>query len=52
MQVHEYYDWNNLIDVSARNAMCDDINNVIAEGNYWENSPQYQTDINIFGLPL
>ena len=50
MQIHEYYDWNSLIDVSARNAMCDDINNVIADGHYWKNSPPYQTDINIFGL--
>jgi len=51
MQVHEYYDWNNLIPESVRNTMCDDINNVIAEGHYWKNSPPYQTDINIFGLP-
>ena len=50
MQIHSYYDWTNLIDVSTRNAMCDDINNVIADGHYWTNSPPYQTDINIFGL--
>ena len=51
MQVHEYYNWNNLIDDSTRDIMCRDIDQVIEDGHYWKNSPPYQTDINIFGLP-
>jgi hypothetical protein len=47
---YEFYNWDNLIGASARTAMSDDINNVIADGHYWKNSPPYQTDINIFGL--
>ena len=47
---HELYDWTSLIDADARQQMCTDIDDVISNGNYWKNSPPYQTDINIFGL--
>lgn len=46
-----HYDWSNLIDEESKKLMCNDINDVIAEGNFWKNSPPYQTNINIFGLP-
>ena len=46
-----HYDWSTLIDEESKKLMCDDIDNVIAEGNFWKNSPPYQTNINIFGLP-
>lgn len=48
---YEYYDWTSLIDADARKRMTGDINTVIANGDYWTNSPPYQTNINIFGLP-
>jgi hypothetical protein len=48
---YEYYDWTSLIDADARKRMTGDIDTVIANGDYWKNSPPYQTNINIFGLP-
>ena len=51
MKVHEYYDWNHLITRNQRSIMCDGINELIAKGNVWTNSPKYQTNVNIFGLP-
>ena len=48
---YELYDWTSLIDDHARNRMVDNIDTVIANGDYWKNSPPYQTNINIFGLP-
>ena len=50
-ELHEYYDWNNLIDRTSRMSMCDDVNELITKGNYWTNSPKYQTNVNVFGLP-
>ena len=47
---YEYYDWNNLIGVAAKQRMVADIDTVIDRGDYWKNSPPYQTNINIFGL--
>ena len=47
---YEYYDWTSLINADARQQMVTDIDKVIASGNYWKNSPPYQTDINVFGL--
>jgi len=47
---YEYYDWTSLIDSDARRCMVTDINQVIADGHYWDNSPPYQTNINMFGL--
>ena len=51
MKVHEYYDWNHLITLDQRFEMCKGINELIAKGNVWTNSPKYQTNVNIFGLP-
>lgn len=48
---YEYYNFNNLIDNTSRSRMIKDIDTVIAAGDYWKNSPPYQTSINIFGLP-
>ena len=48
---YEHYDWTNLIGWDGRKSMRHDIDAVIDRGNYWKNSPPYQTDINIFGLP-
>ena len=49
MKVHEFYDWGNLITPDQRFEMCKDISNLIAQGKYWDNSPPYQTNVNIFG---
>ena len=48
---YEYYDWTSLINADDRHQLRTDIDHVISNGNYWKNSPPYQTDINIFGLP-
>ena len=48
---YELYDWTSLIDADSRQRMVDNIDRVIAAGDYWKNSPPYQTNINIFGLP-
>ena len=50
MNLHEYYDWNSLIDNDARSRMIANIDTLISKGDYWTNSPPYQTNINIFGL--
>jgi hypothetical protein len=50
MVEYEYYDWCNLIGSQARQRMVRDIDAVIERGDYWKNSPPYQTNINIFGL--
>ena len=47
---YEYYDWNSLIDANSRQRMVVDVDNIIASGNYFENSPKFQTKVNIFGL--
>lgn len=48
---YETYDWTSLINDQARHRMVDNIDTVISNGDYWKNSPPYQTNINIFGLP-
>jgi hypothetical protein len=48
---YEYYDWNNLITPDARFNMCKGIMELIDKGHYWKNSPPYQTDVNVMGLP-
>jgi len=48
---YEYYDWTSLIDSDACNRLSSDIRQTILAGNYWKNSPPYQTNVNIFGLP-
>jgi len=47
----EYYDWNNLIGAKDRRQFVTDIDELISTGKYWKNSPPYQTDVNVFGLP-
>ena len=49
-EIHEYYDWNNLINRGSRMAMCNDVNTLISQGDVWTNSPKYQTNVNMFGL--
>ena len=48
---YEYYDWTSLINADARKRMTQDIDKLINDGQYWKNSPPYQTDVNIFGMP-
>ena len=48
---YEYYDWTSLIGADSRQRMIENIDQAIAAGDYWKNSPPYQTNINIFGLP-
>jgi len=48
---YEYYDWTSLIGSVSRERMAQDIHRLIENGQYWKNSPPYQTDINIFGMP-
>jgi len=48
---YELYDWTSLINASSKQRMMENIDQVIDAGDYWKNSPPYQTNINIFGLP-
>ena len=48
---YEYYDWTSLINAGARERMAQDIHSLVEQGKYWKNSPPYQTDVNVFGLP-
>lgn len=48
---YEYYDWTSLIKADARERTAQDIHSLIEQGKYWKNSPPYQTDVNVFGLP-
>ena len=48
---YEVYDWNSLINKEARSCLQSDIRLLIDNGQYWKNSPRYQTDVNVFGLP-
>jgi hypothetical protein len=48
---YEYYDWTSLINAKARESMAQDIHSLVEQGKYWKNSPPYQTDVNVFGLP-
>ena len=47
---HEYYNWNNLIDSDSRDRMVTNVDEIIASGNYFTNSPRFQTKQNVFGL--
>lgn len=49
MMDYEIYDFNALINRKQREDMIGNISSLIASGNYWTNSPKYQTNINIFG---
>jgi hypothetical protein len=50
MVEYEYYDWSSLIGSESRLRLIKDIDDIIDRGDYWKNSPPYQTNINIFGL--
>jgi len=47
--MHEYFDWNHLIDEQARNRMCNEVAMGIKAGKFWHNSPKFQTNWNVFG---
>ena len=47
---YEYYNWTYLIDTDSRERMVADVDGIIASGNYFTNSPKFQTKVNIFGL--
>ena len=45
--VHEYYDWTQLIKDKERER-SNDITLGIKAGKFWHNSPKYQTNWNVF----
>lgn len=47
---HEYYDWNNLISENDKQNVCHSVREIISRGQFFQNSPKYQTNINVFGL--
>lgn len=47
---YEFYDWNNLIKEDSRLRLQADVARLIGEGNYFTNSPKFQTNVNVFGL--
>ena len=50
MLEYEYYNWNNLINDVSKQRLVTDIDAVIDRGDYWKNSPPFQTNINVFGI--
>jgi len=48
MVEYEFYDWNNLITQINREDMCREISAGIDAGNFWTNSPKFQTNWNVF----
>ena len=48
---YEFYDWNSLISADSRQRMITNVDEIIASGNYFTNSPRFQTKQNVFGLP-
>ena len=49
--VHEYYDWTQLIKDKERERLVNDITLGIKAGKFWHNSPKYQTNWNVFATP-
>lgn len=47
----EAFDFSSLITEQDQQAAMDDVRAVVAKGNYFKNSPKYQTNINIFQHP-
>ena len=47
--MHEYFDWNMLIGNDSRQRIRAEIKDGIDAGRFWENSPKYQTNWNVFG---
>jgi len=50
MLEYELYDWTSLIDLESRVNIVKDITDTIDAGNFWTNSPPYQTNVNVFGF--
>ena len=48
---YELYDWDSLINANSRQRMVENVDEIIASGNYFTNSPRFQTKQNVFGLP-
>jgi len=49
--VFKKYNFSSLITQADVQNACDTIKSIIDSGNYWENSPKYQTKENIFARP-
>ena len=47
---YEFYDWDSLIDANSRQRMVTNVDEIISSGNYFTNSPRFQTKVNVFGL--
>ena len=45
------YNWNELITEQDRNNICADVKSSIDAGQFWTNSPKYQTNFNVFSIP-
>lgn len=44
------YDWNNLITGDDRQAIIQDIRQIIDQGDFYENSPKFQTKMDVFSV--
>ena len=50
-QLIKSYDYSSVITEADRLEAISTIDNIIASGNYFKNSPPYQTQENLFGRP-
>jgi len=48
---HQWYDFNSLITKTDRTRMANDVRQMIESGRFWHNSPKYQTNEQVFGIP-
>jgi len=48
---YEFYDWTHLINNDSRSRLVNNVDEIITSGNYFTNSPRFQTKVNVFGLP-
>ena len=47
----ESFDFSNIITQQDHDLCMQDVRQLVAEGKYFTNSPLYQTNVNLFGLP-
>lgn len=47
---YKFYNFNDIILEQDRKNVCNDVKSLIEAGRFWQNSPKYQTNLNVFGL--
>ena len=48
--MYETFDWTQLITKDDRSSIIEDIRSIINQGDYYKNSPKYQTTMEVFSI--